>query len=47
MKSTAPADPASARLLQAYARQYGLASPATVSSARAMIRWRFTVRSSR
>jgi len=33
MKSTAPADPASARLLQAYARQYGLASPATVSSA--------------
>lgn len=33
MKSTAPADPASARVLQAYARQYGLASPASVSSA--------------
>jgi hypothetical protein len=33
MKSNAPADPASARLLHAYARQYGLASPAAASVA--------------
>lgn len=33
MKSTAPADPGSARQLQAYAHQYGLASPASLSSA--------------
>ena len=33
MKSPAPTDPASASLLQAYARQYGLASQAAVGSA--------------
>jgi hypothetical protein len=33
MKSTAPADPASARQLQAYAHQYGLTSPTAASGA--------------
>ena len=33
MKSPAPTDPAPASLLQAYARQYGLASQAAVGSA--------------
>lgn len=33
MKSTAPADPASARQLQAYASQYGLVAPGAAGSA--------------
>ncbi|CAN7498928.1 CesT family type III secretion system chaperone [Acidovorax sp. LjRoot117] len=33
MKSSAPADPASARLLQAYASQHGLVAPGAASSA--------------